>query len=341
MPNAPDDLFSHRPHTPDPGWFDRFYLNVHAPDGDVTLSQGMGSYPRAGVVDGFAILAERGAQRNFRASRQGDPGERLVEAGPLSAEILEPLRRWRVRLGENEARFSYDLEFEGDLAPIDAGHVQRRSRKTGALLDWSHFVQVGRVRGSLTIDGVRRELAPDSWFGLRDRSWGIRPPAGEAPPSEPPSPTLGRHDWAVARIGERAVFYTLSGGGSRGPHLLGAGLSGPAGETKISSVERVLDWDERGRFRGARAVLRAETGETINLRVAAPAATLYLRGGLYGGWRGLLQGMHRGALVCEAERWSTTDPAVLAEVAGLNDHVCRFECETGAGFGIYEVASGV
>ena len=50
--------------------------------------------------------------------------------------------------------------------------------------------------------------------------------------------------------------------------------------------------------------------------------------------------MKRGELACEAERWSTSEPAVLAEVAGLNDHVCRFETETGAGFGIYEVASG-
>ena len=341
MPNPLDDLFSHRPLTADPGWFDRFYMNVHAPGGDVTLSHGMGSYPQAGVIDGFAILVERGAQRNFRASRQGEPQEQRLEAGPLSAEVLEPLLRWRLRLGENEVGFSYELEFEADLAPIDAGRVERRSRKTGALLDWSHFVQVGRVQGYLTIDGVRRELAAQSWFGLRDRSWGIRPPAGEAPPSEPPSPTAGRHDWAVGRIGDRAFFYTLSGGGSRGPHLLGAGLSGPGGEARVTSVERTLDWDERGRFRGARAVLRTESGETVNLRATTPAATIYLRGGLYGGWRGLSQGMRRGTLVCEGERWSTSDPALLAEVAGLNDHVCGFECETGRGFGIYEVASGL
>lgn len=341
MPNATDDFFCHRALTDDPGWFDRFYVNVHAPGGDVTLSHGMGSYPPAGVVDGFAILVERGGQRNFRASRQGGPQERRLEAGPLSAEILEPLRRWRLRLGENAAGFSYELEFEADLAPIDAGRIERRSRKTGALLDFSHFVQVGRIQGRLMIDGASRELAADSWFGLRDRSWGVRPSTGEAAPSEPPSPTAGRHDWVLGRVGDRAIFYMLAGGGSRGPHLLGAGLSGPDGETKVAAVERVLDWDERGRFRGARASLRTESGEAIELRSGPPAATIYLRGGLYGGWRGLAQGMRRGALVCETERWSTGDPAVLAEVAGLNDHVCRFESDNESGFGIYEVASGV
>jgi hypothetical protein len=45
--------------------------------------------------------------------------------------------------------------------------------------------------------------------------------------------------------------------------------------------------------------------------------------------------------VCEGERWATNDPAVVAQVAGLNDHVCRFESEKESGFGIYEVASGI
>jgi hypothetical protein len=341
MPSENDDLFAHQPLSDDRGWFDRFYMNVHSPTADLTLSLGMGLYPQAGVVDGFAILVERGGQRNIRASAERAPSERRLEAGPLSAEILEPLRSWRLRLGQNEEKVSYDLEFVADLPPIDAGRIERRSRKTGALLDWSHFVQLGRVRGRLVIDGVARELDGDSWYGLRDRSWGIRPGAGEAALSEPPSPTAGRHDWVLARVGDRTVFYVLSGGGSRGPHLLGAGLVGSGGETKVTSVERVLDWDERGRFRGARAALRTEAGESIELRAGPPAATIYLRGGLYGGWRGLSQGMRRGPLVCEGERWSTGDPALVAEVAGLNDHLCRFEIGAASGFGIYEVASGV
>ena len=110
----------------------------------------------------------------------------------------------------------------------------------------------------------------------------------------------------------------------------------------MTAVERRLDWDERGRFRGARATLRTESGETIGFTAHAPAATVYLRGGLYGGWRGLAQGMPRGGSpVCEGERWATSDPKVLAEVAGLNDHLCRFESELASGFGIYEVASGI
>jgi hypothetical protein len=342
MAAAIDDLFTHRPLTDDGGWFDRFYMNIHSPGTNLTLSLGMGRYPQVGVIDGFAsLVGPGGQQRNFRASREAPAGERRLEAGPLSAEIIEPLRRWRLRLGDNELGFSCDFQFEGDVAPIDAGRIERRSRKTGALLDWSHFVQVGRIQGRLVVDGAIHELAPEAWYGARDRSWGIRPGTGVEPPREAPSPTAGRHDWVFGRIGDQAVFYLLSGGGSRGPHLLGAGLSGPRGATRVTAVERVLDWDERGRFRGARATLRTESGETIGLTAHAPSATIYLRGGLYGGWRGLAQGMPRGnSPVCEGERWATSDPALLAEVAGLNDHVCRFESGSGSGFGIYEVASG-
>ena len=60
------------------------------------------------------------------------------------------------------------------------------------------------------------------------------------------------------------------------------------------------------------------------------------------GWPDKELRMPRGrSPVCEGERWATNDPAVVAQVAGLNDHVCRFESEKESGFGIYEVASGI
>ena len=342
MADANEDLFSHEALTEDQGWFDRFYFNLHKPGSELTLSQGMGKYPQPGVVDGFGMLVEKGGkQRNFRASREGAVKPNKLEAGPLSAEIIEPMKRWRVKLGENDANFSYDLEFEGDLAPIHAGRINKRSRKTGALVDFSHFVQLGRVNGKLVIDGVSHEITGDTWFGLRDRSWGVRPNPGVQPPNETPHATLGRHDWVCARVGDRGVFYMLAGGGSHGPHLLGAGIVDARGEIKVASVERTLDWDERtGRFQGARAKLTTESGETVEVNASAPLSTLYLRGALYGGWHGQQQGQKRGPLHIESERWSTGDPALLAEVAGLNDHLVRFDSGAASGYGIYEVASG-
>lgn len=342
MPTSDDDLFRHAPTSDDPGWFDRFYLNVHSPGDSLTISHGTGTYPQVGVIDGFSILAGAGPQRNCRVSAEKRWDERRVEAGPLAAEIVEPLRRWRLHLGENETGFSYDLEFEGDLAPIDAGRMTQRSRKTGELVDFSHFVQLGRIHGKLVVDGKSRDLDASAWYGLRDRSWGVRPRVGYASLKDQPPPEHGRHDWLLGRVGDRAVFYLLAGGGpTRPPYLLGAGVAGPDGEIKVTKVDRKTEWDASGRFRGATATLHTESGETIDVEVGAPTATLYLRGGLYGGWRGANQGEKRGELVCEADRWDTTNRDVLFDVAGLNDHVCKMKSKSGEGFGIYEVAAGV
>ena len=341
MPNAEDDFVAHRQQSDDPGWFDRFYVNVHSPKSGLTLSLGMGTYPQTEVIDGFSVLVEGASQRNFRVSREGKPEPSKVVAGPLSAEVVEPLRTWRLRLAENESKLAYDLTFHGDLAPIDAGRMHRRSKRTGALLDFSHFVQVGRIEGRIEIDGRRHEITPDSWFGLRDRSWGVRPGAGHVPNDEAPSATAGKHDWVFARVGDSAAFYFLGGGGGRPPIFLGAGVSGPNGAENVVSVERTIDWAPDGRFRGSRAVLETESGKKIELVAKAPAATVYLRAGLYGGLDGKQQGQRRGPLVAESDTWRIDDRELLTKVTGLNDHVCEFESTLGGGFGIHEVASGI
>ncbi len=301
----------------------------------------MGTYPQVGVIDGYSILAGHGPQRNFRVSTEARPKPDHVEAGPLSGRIIEPMKRWEIHLGDNSAGFRYDLEFHGDLAPIDAGRLNQRSKKTGELVDFSHFVQCGRIRGQLVIDGKSRDLDAKSWFGLRDRSWGVRPRVGQAPLLQQGDPQFGKHDWLTARIGDRSVFYILAGGSqARPPYLLGAGLSDADGEIKVTAVERKTRWDANGRFQGATATLKTERGDTVELEVAAPSATLYLRGGLYGGLNGVHQGQARGPLVLESESWHTNDPRVLTDVAGLNDHVVKVQAKTGSGFGIYEVAAG-
>lgn len=339
MPQTEDDYIAHTAQSDDPGWFDRFYLNVHSPESGLTLSLGMGMYPQNGVVDGFAMVVDGDKQRNLRVSREGKPEHGKIAAGPLSGEVVEPMRRWRALLADNDRGFSFDLTFHGDLAPIDAGRMHRRSRRTGKLLDFSHFVQVGKIEGRLEIDGKRHDLSPDAWFGLRDRSWGVRPGAGHVALDEAPSPTAGKHDWLLTRIGDRAAFYILGGGGGRPPVFLAAGLAGPNGTEKVLSVERTLDWADDGRFLGSRSILESESGEKIEIR-GKPRSTLYLRGGMYGGLDGKEQGQARGD-VLEGEDWRLSDRSLLSKVTGLNDHVCRFESGTGSGYGIYEVASGI
>ena len=71
-------------------------------------------------------------------------------------------------------------------------------------------------------------------------------------------------------------------------------------------------------------------------------STAFMRGGLYGGWQGLRQGQPRGPLVVESERWDLSDPSMLAEAAGLNDHVCAVtdNNDSETGIGIFELNHG-
>ena len=96
----------------DPRWFDRFYFNMQALDGTLSITQGIGVYPNQKVMDGFGMISTPGFQVNVRGSRELVNGNRdEMDIGPIHAEILEPMKRWRFRLDENEQGISYDFNY--------------------------------------------------------------------------------------------------------------------------------------------------------------------------------------------------------------------------------------
>src|ERR1051326_4702287 len=147
-----DDFLAHPAESAAPDWFDRFWINAHSIDGRVTISQGIGIYANVGVVDGVAVVAWGRGQRVVRGSRQGgDPSQ--LSIGPIAAEVVDPLRRWRFRLDPaNDAGIAYDFEFRGTFEPIDCGRMGH----------WSHFTQAGTAAGKLVIDGEEVAVAPGS-----------------------------------------------------------------------------------------------------------------------------------------------------------------------------------
>jgi hypothetical protein len=95
-----------------------------------------------------------------------------MQVGPFRIEIVEPLRRTRVILDDNESGIACDLTFSARTSPIEearqilwAGH--RR------WMDATRFDQFGRWTG--VVRHPDREFTVDDWHGTKDRSWGIRP----------------------------------------------------------------------------------------------------------------------------------------------------------------------
>nr|MBP8155171.1 hypothetical protein [Nitrospira sp.] len=159
----------------DPRFFDRFYFKVVSTDGQMAISAGMSVYPNGKIMDGFGCLCTPNLQINLRASRELVNGNRdEMNVGPLHAEILEPMKRWRLWLDENAYGIGYDFTFTANFQPLEPTRLI--SEVDGRRVwDWTHFGHVGRVEAWAAIDGRKIAMTPDHHYAIRDRSWGVRP----------------------------------------------------------------------------------------------------------------------------------------------------------------------
>ena len=123
MPTRLDDALIHQNYgtleqvvDTDPRWFDRFYFDLQAIDGSLSIAQGIGVYPNMGVMDGFSLFCLPDKQVNVRASRELVNGNRdEMDVGPIHAEILVPMKSWRFWLEENAQGATYDFTYTSDF----------------------------------------------------------------------------------------------------------------------------------------------------------------------------------------------------------------------------------
>lgn len=175
--------------TSDRNAYDRYWFNGYAEDGEFYFGIGMAIYPNLRILDcGFSIVRD-GEQHAFHASRRAplDPSE--TEVGPFRIEVVEPMKRLRVRIARNDTGIEADLEFTARTACIEEGRqTLRRDGRT--MMDATRFTQLGRWRGDIGYAGQRLRVDPQRVFGTKDRSWGVRPVGppdpGGAPPTELP-----------------------------------------------------------------------------------------------------------------------------------------------------------
>jgi hypothetical protein len=111
-------------------------------------------------------------------------------------------------LEPTEHPLALDMTFEG--APAAAEEPKQRIRKFGRLLvDTGRFRQNGRWSGSLEVDGESFTVEPETWWGMRDRSWGVRP-VGEAEPPGIRGATgqmVGLWNYAPMQFEDHQIFY--------------------------------------------------------------------------------------------------------------------------------------
>jgi len=172
--------------TSDRNAYDRYWFNGYSDDGEFYFGVGMAIYPNLRILDcGFSIV-RAGEQHAFHASRRApkDPSE--TQVGPFRIEVVEPMKRLRVVIDDNDTGIAVDLEFSARTACIEEGRQTLR-RDGKAMMDATRFTQMGRWQGEIHYAGKTVQIDPARVYGTKDRSWGIRPVGASDPGGAPPT----------------------------------------------------------------------------------------------------------------------------------------------------------
>ena len=110
--------------TPDAQAYERVWFTSQDKVGDLLVVIGLAFYPNLGTAEAFAIVNHRGLHTTVRAHRKLGNDRMDMAIGPFSFEVVEPFRRWRLRLDADAAeaatghRIGYDMSWLDTKRPI-------------------------------------------------------------------------------------------------------------------------------------------------------------------------------------------------------------------------------
>jgi hypothetical protein len=101
--------------------------------------------------------------------------------GPLTIDVVEPLRITRVRVDAADLGIEADVTFTARTVALEEPR-QTITAGTKLMMDSTRLTQWGSWSGRIAADGA--EIPIDSMYGTKDRSWGVRP-IGDPTPAAP------------------------------------------------------------------------------------------------------------------------------------------------------------
>ena len=224
--------------TSDRNAYDRTWFNGYAVDGSWYFGLGMAVYPHRGILDcAFSVVRPGGLQHCFYASRRAPVERTEMQVGPMRIEVLEPMRRTRVVLEDNDSGISCDLVFSARTAAIAEGR-QTLWHNGRRVMDATRFDQFGRWSGVIrTPEG---EILVDEAVcrGTKDRSWGVRK-VGEAETGGAPAMPMGVFFLWAPLVWDDHVSHAIFFDGAGGEALVREGIVAPlyAATAQIPGVE--------------------------------------------------------------------------------------------------------
>lgn len=323
------------PGTSDRNFYDRYWMNGFDRDGAFNFEAAMGIYPNRHVMDAHFSVSVDGKQHTFHSSRRAPKERADMSIGPLSLEIVRPMREMRLRVADNETGMACDLTFSARTAPTQEprNHMEDNGR---VIMDTVRLTQFGRWQGWLSIDGRRTEVSSETTLGTRDKSWGVRP-VGEP---EAGAPGLLTSDpgvywaWCPAHFDDICTQFGTFEDRDGKPLQVSACMV-PAyddtdaipkapdpGHVEMLSVKHHIDWIAGSRCpSAARIEMIAPGGETLSLELE-PMLRFYLLGLGYTHpeWG---HGFWKGEELIERESWSLDDIDLLDYKHVHVHNICR------------------
>src|SRR5260221_2376859 len=105
------------PGTSDSNYYDRYFFNGYARDGEWFFAVAIALYPNRRVIDAAFSVVHDGVQRSVFASGRAPLDRAHTRVGPIAIEVLEPMRTLRVRV--SDAGLSADLTFSARTMAVE------------------------------------------------------------------------------------------------------------------------------------------------------------------------------------------------------------------------------
>jgi hypothetical protein len=336
-----------RPVSSDRNFYDRCYWNAmrtddEGGDGDLFLVTGLGYYPNLGVKDAYVVLRQGDTQTAVHLSDAIDDNRLDQRVGDYRIEVLEPLHKLRLVLGETEG-IAFDLTWEGSFDVVqEQPHLMLNGVRS--TLDAQRFAQLGSWSGTLMLDGTETAVTPDRWMGSRDRSWGIRPVGEAEPAGRPQDPPMEGFWWLYVpmRFDDFSIVVIVQEDANGFRTLNDATRTWRDGLVEQLGWPRVdIDYLPGTRTpTGARLTCTGWGGKPVVAEIEPRTSITLHVGGGYGGDPEWTHGQWKGDSFVERVTHNLTDPDIAARIPfGVTDHAARATCDGAVGHGLFEHAT--
>jgi hypothetical protein len=328
-----------QPGSSDRNFYDRYFFNGFTTDGGLFFAAAMGLYPNRRVMDAAFSVVRDGTQWAVRASRLAPVERGETRVGPITVEVVEPLRVLRVRVdAANPLRVSADLTFTARGPVVEEPRFTWK-HESRVMMDSTRLTQFGTWSGAIDVDGTAIAIDPARVRGCRDRSWGVRP-IGEPENGAPGAPPQFFWLWAPINFDDVCAHFDVNED-AEGRRWHANGMLVPVGTDDPSRIEVMTGVGHR--IRWTSGMRRASAAEITLTTLDGTTRTIALEPMLTFQMRGLGyldpewgHGLWKGPEAVDGQVWTLAD---LDPMDPRHLHVqalCRARMGERTGVGVLE-----